>query len=173
MRECRILLKGPWLALEVLVCPRKQTTLQNVCNIPLGVQFDSRWDKKKGGFPGCSDSCPNHDRLGILMSGDNPSFCGGIEDPNSIILLVYHLLNVEFLLVCENQVRQRAFINILQNFLAFLGPHCRCSILKGFCPRSSLNIWCIVDLLTPAASANVLQLRRGFRRSFSLAFLIS
>ena len=42
---------------------------------------------------------------------------------NSIILLVYHLLNVKFL-VFENQVGQCAFINVLQNFPAFSGPHC-------------------------------------------------
>ena len=58
---------------------------------------------------------------------------------NSIILLVYHLLNVKFL-VFENQVGQCAFINVLQNFPAFLGPHCHRTIcqlmmmhhLKGF-----------------------------------------
>ena len=129
--------------------------------------------QKEGGSPGCCDSCPNHNRLEISTSGDNPSFCGEIGSPNSIILLVYRLLNVEFLLVCENQVGQCAFINVLQNFLAFLGPHCRCSILKSFRPRSSLNTWCMVDLLTPAAAVNALQLRRGFRRSFFLVFLIS
>ena len=36
-----------------------------------------------------------------------------------------------------------------------------------------LNSGCMVDLLTPAAAAKVLQLRRGLRRSFSLVFLRS
>ena len=86
--------------------------------------------QKGGGSPGCCDSCPNHDRLGILTSGDDPSFSGRQGGPNSITLLVYHLLNVEFLLICENQVGQLASINVLQNFPAFLGPHCHMTICK-------------------------------------------
>ena len=49
----------------------------------------------------------------------------------------------------------------------------RCSIFKGFTHRSCLNTWWIVDLLTPAEVAKVLQFRRGFCRSYSLLFLRS
>ena len=80
--------------------------------------------QKGGGFPSFCDSCPNHGRLGILTSGDDPFFSGRQGDPNSIILLVCHLLIVELLLVCENQVGQHAFINVLKNFPAFLDPYC-------------------------------------------------
>ena len=40
-----------------------------------------------------------------------------------VILLVYPLLYVKFLLVSEHEVRQRAVSYLLQDFLAFLGPH--------------------------------------------------
>ena len=123
MGGCQILLEGPRFIFEVLLGPGEQTNLQNVWDVPLRVQFHSCWNKKEWGSPGCDHRCPHHHRLQILVSGDNSSFSCGSGCPNSIIFLVNSLLDVEFLLVSENQIGQRAFCDVLQKFPAFFGPH--------------------------------------------------
>ena len=137
--------------------------------------------KKQTEPPCLCDIRPNYDRLRILASGDDPSLCGWRGSPKLIILLVYHLLDIEFLLVSEHEVRQRTVGHLLEDFPAFLDPHGHMIGRKllvmqhlkwlhlQIVPQHLLHR----DLLTPAAVAKVLQLRRGFQRSFSLVFLRS
>ena len=59
----------------------------------------------------------------VLASGDDPSLCGWRGSSNLVILLAYHLLDVEFLLVREQEVRQHAVGHLLDYFPGFLSPH--------------------------------------------------
>ena len=172
----------PENSLEILFSPGQQATLQNVGEEALRVQYDSREHKKQRRPPGLCGGRSNHDRLRILATGDDPSICEWWGSPNSVILLAYHLLVVKFLLVSEHEVRQWAVGHLLENFPEFLVSHghiigrklLAMQHLEGLpFPRSSLNTWCMVNLLTSAAVAKILQLRRRFRRSFSLVFLKS
>ena len=76
MRGRRVLLQEPWKFLEVLLGVGQQATLQNVGDVALVVQFDSRRHKKQRGPPDLCDGHPNHDRLRILAFGKDTSFCG-------------------------------------------------------------------------------------------------
>ena len=131
--------------------------------------------KKQRGPPGLCDGHPNHYRLRILASGDDPSLCRWRGSSNSVILLVYHLLDAEFLLSVNtrfsnvppaiSRMISLHFGALMDPWFALRESSSQCSILKGFTPRSSPNTWCMVDL-TPAAVAKVLHLRRGLRRRF-------
>ena len=77
VRGRRFLLQGLGNHLEVLLCPGQQATFQNVGDVELGVQFDSRGHKKQRGPPGLCDGRPNPKR-------DDPSLCGWRGSPNSI-----------------------------------------------------------------------------------------
>ena len=123
VRGRRVLLQGPGNSLEVLLGSEQQATVQNIGDVALRVQFDSRGHKRQRGPLGLYDGLPNNDRRMILASGDDPSLCGWRGSPNSVILLVYHLLDIEFLLVREHEVRQRAVGLLLKDFAAFLGLH--------------------------------------------------
>ena len=178
VRRRSVLLQRPGNFLEVLLGPGQQATHQHVGDVALEVQFDSRGHKKQREAPGFCDGRPNHDRLRILASGDDPFLCGWRGSPNSVILLAYHLLDVEFLLVREHEVWQRAIDHFLENFPTFLGPHGHMigHKLPGMQHLKGLHLQIVPqhlvhgDLLTPAAVAKDLQLRRGFRRSFPSCF---
>ena len=50
------------------------------------------------------------------------SLCEWRGSPNSVILLVYHMLDVEFLIVREHEVRQRVIGLLLEDLTTFLRP---------------------------------------------------
>ena len=140
-----------------------------------------RAQKAKGTVAFDCDCRPNHDRVRIMASSDDPFLSEWRGSPNSLILLVYRLLDVEFFSSVNTRfgsvssaISWRIFLHFWALMATWLSVSSwQYSILKGFTPRSSLNTWWLVDLLTPAAVAKVLQLRREFRRSFSLVFLRS
>ena len=143
----------------------------------LGVQFDSRGHKKQREPPDLCDGRPNPERLRILVSGDDSSLCGYEEAQiRSVCWFTscwmsnfFSSVNARFGSVPS--VFWRNFHHFSSFMVTWLAVSSwRCSILKGFTSRSSLNTWCMVDLLTPAAVAKVPHLMQGFRRSFSLVF---
>ena len=168
--------QGPGNSLKVLLGLRQQTTLQNIGNVALGLQFDSRGHEKQRGPPGL---CPSHDRLRILASDDDHFLCGWRGSPDSVILLFttswmsnfFWSVNMRFGSVAS-AISWRISLHFWALIATWLAVSSwRCSILKGFTPRSSFNT--MMDLLKQGEVAKVLQHRQGFRRSFLLVFLRS
>ena len=60
----------------MLLCQGQQAPLQNVGDVALGVQFNSRGHEKQRGPSGLYDGYPNNDSLRILESGDDFFLCG-------------------------------------------------------------------------------------------------
>ena len=77
------------------MCPWKELSFQNIRNVKLTVDFHTWWDKNKGrSSSGCYYS-PNLNRRWIFMLTDCPDFLLAIFAPNSVILAIITLLNIQ------------------------------------------------------------------------------
>ena len=62
LESARVLLQGPGNSLEVLLSQEQQAILQNVSDVALEVQFDSRGHKKQRRLSALCNGRPSHDR---------------------------------------------------------------------------------------------------------------
>lgn len=88
MRRCRVLLKGPWSATEMFVCPWLQSNLQNTFPIILRIYLDARFDKNDWRWPLCGYSGLKHYLGRVLPPGG--------QSMTSILLWTVGQVNLSF-----------------------------------------------------------------------------
>ena len=116
----RVLLKTPGTVFEVLSCSGQLCTNKDVISIVLLAQFHPLINKKERSFSGLCYGCPDHHWGRALLPGHHTGFFISILRPNSIILGVKVVFNIEVLLITENDVWQRAILNERKKNLASL-----------------------------------------------------
>lgn len=117
MRRSRVLLKGPWSATEMFVCPCLQSNLQNTFPIILRIYLDARFNENDWRSPICSS--PKHYLASWWSSDDFNSSLNGLSS-KPIVLRVYELLN------CKNFLGNWPLSAKRSNSFAFSSLTCCC-----------------------------------------------
>ena len=134
----RVILKRPGTVFEVRWYPGQQCTNKDGISIVLLVKFYPLINKKEETSSwlcyGCSD---HHWGWTLLPSHHTGSFIP-IPRPNSIILGLKLVFNIEFLLITENEVYQIAILNAGKKNLASL---------ESFINNLRAESWCFLTCL--------------------------
>ena len=117
---CRVPPKRPGTVFKVLSCSGQQCTNKDVISIVMLVQFHPLIIKKERTSSGLCYGCPDHHWGRTLLPSHHTGSFISIPQPNSIILGVKVVFNIEFLLITENEVWQRGILNAGKKNLASL-----------------------------------------------------